>query len=78
MTSSPPSCDKVLYVEAGAGHRKKKKTKMKSYTRKVNPVNQATTGNDELLKSVSRGKGMCDVSVVCFAVSFLNATPQTM
>ena len=61
MIYSPPSCNKVLYVEAGAGHRKKKKTKMKSYTRKVN---QATTGNYELLKSVSSGKGMCDVSVV--------------
>ena len=46
-----------LYVQAGAVNRKKKKPKMKSYTRRVP---QSSTGNEELLTPGS-GKGKCSV-----------------
>ena len=50
-----------LYVQAGAVNRKKKKPKMKSYTRRGHqPVDQSTTGNEELLTPGS-GKGMYSV-----------------
>ena len=62
-------------AEAGTMHRKKQKPKLKFFPRRYHePVDQSTTENDKLLKSVSSGEGMCDVFAVCFPVSFFKAT----
>ena len=63
-----------IYVQAGAVNRKKKKPKMKSYTRRSHePVDQSTTGLEELLRFGS-GKGMCSVCIVVRSVNQNNFT----
>ena len=66
-----------MHAEAGTMHRKEQKPKLKFFPRRGHePVDQSITENDKLTKSVSSGKGMCDVFAVCFSVSFFKATTQ--